>query len=166
MRTLLIFLQGLLLLSCLPFAQTQVSAQTLTFSQVRLVGSGSGLVTVPAGKVWKLENVLAGAGTLTATGAISHHCGSSCSGGGCNPFSCSYRMPLYTINGLEFSRVNGCNACGSGCNSLGACPPTFTYAYAPSDLVFEGPVWLPAATTMQVNGTGILFSVIEFTVNP
>ena len=166
MRTSLLFLQGFLLL-CLPFlALKQASAQTLTFSQVRLVSSTSGLVTVPAGKVWKLENVLAGVATVTATGAISHHCGSSCSGGGCNPFSCSYRVPLYTINGLEFSRVNGCNSCGSSCNSLASCPPSFTYAYSPSDLVFEGPVWLPASTTMQVNGTGILFSVIEFTVNP
>jgi hypothetical protein len=166
MRTFPSFLQGFLLLWFMLFAATQAYSQTLTFGQVRLIGSPSGLVTVPAGKVWKLENVLAGAGTLTATGAISHHCGSSCSGGGCNPFSCSYRMPLYTINGLEFSRVNGCNSCGSGCSSLGACPSTFTYAYAPSDLIFEGPVWLPATTTMQVNGTGILFSVIEFTVNP
>jgi hypothetical protein len=144
-------------------ANTQFS---LSFSRTILLTSSDGQVTVPTNKTWKIVNAVAGVGTVTTSTVDSHHCGGSCSGGSCSSFSCRYRSPLYTINGREFSRVFGCLSCGSTCNSQVNCPASHTYSYNIQDMEFNAPLWIPAGAQLEIFGTGVLFSIIEFDIQP
>lgn len=135
-------------------------AQTLSFSQVLLVNAQS---TVPAGKVWKVEDVMMPVGGTIKYTASSGSGSCNCNGGTTNWTNfTTANLPTTSLYGLV---VNGANY-----------------------MNVSFPVWLPAGTTVVARGptencysntgcysgycppaafslTGVI-SVIEFTVVP
>lgn len=114
-------------------------AQSLTYSQVKLVSS---VETVPANKVWKINNVLPTAG-LTDAGT---------------PMSGSSRHFTVLINGqtiyvISTSWIGRWNSSESGVASN-------------SHSISDSPIWLPSGTTLAVGSNLYAISVTEFNVVP
>lgn len=114
-------------------------AQSLTYSQVKLVSS---IETVPANKVWKINNVLPTAG-LTDAGT---------------PMSGSSRHFTVLINGqtifvISTSWIGRWNSSESGVASN-------------SHSIGDSPIWLPSGTTLAVGSNLYAISVTEFNVVP
>lgn len=114
-------------------------AQSLTYSQVKLVSS---IETVPANKVWKINNVLPTAG-LTDAGT---------------PMSGSSRHFTVLINGqtifvISTSWIGRWNSSESGVASN-------------SHSISDSPIWLPSGTTLAVGSNLYAISVTEFNVVP
>lgn len=131
-RSAFLFLTGSLVALC------GVSQGTLEFNQVLLVSSTSGVVTVPSGKVWKIEN------TLTPTGRYY----SSIS---------NYGSTTWTIG-----TPNPCTGATSGTSS--SIPYVSTGSCNTNDNFFEvngvrsswngnSPLWVPAGSTLRVSET-------------
>ena len=110
--------------------------QTLQFSQVLLVSSNT--QTVPAGKVWKVENILASS-SLVASGNQTVN------------FSISVDNSQVFVAGAN-SQVNVYN---QGVQSMSS---------TSNQLV--QPIWLPAGSTLAAGQNVFRVSVIEFTVVP
>jgi len=110
--------------------------QTLQFSQVLLVSSNT--QTVPAGKVWKVENILASS-SLVASGNQTVN------------FSISVDNSQVFVAGAN-SQVNVYN---QGVQSMSS---------TSNQLV--QPIWLPAGSTLSAGQNVFRVSVIEFTVVP
>lgn len=134
-----------------------VAAQTLTFSQVILVGTSTS--TVPAGMVWKVESYL-GTGQLT---------------GICIPTTTSGYW--YKAGCLQGFAVNGNTFYfGSPCGSTSACYTNSVCSGSPgscsgfSSSTLPGPpsypFWLPAGSTINTLIPNTYFSIIEFEVVP
>lgn len=111
---------------------------TLEFNQVILISSADGQVTVPAGKVWKIEHV-------TASSARYF-----------NYYSSSYSTVTWNTN-----NPNPCTGATSGNTSYPAIDHT-PCSYADNYILINGirtafssgsPLWMPAAATLQVNET-------------
>lgn len=116
-----------------------IAQGTLQFNQALLISSGSGTVTVPAGKVWKIE----GNGL---SGGISY-----------SLYSTSYTTPTWSV-----TNPNPCNGATSGSSgTLNA----YTKSPCPTSnnvIVINGvktqvdankPMWLPAGTTVSISVT-------------
>lgn len=110
--------------------------QTLQFSQVLLVSSNT--QTVPAGKVWKVENILASS-SLVASGNQTVN------------FSIAVDNSQVFVAGAN-SQVNVYN---QGVQSMSS---------TSNQLV--QPIWLPAGSTLAAGQNVFRVSVIEFTVLP
>ncbi len=110
--------------------------QTLQFSQVLLVSSNT--QTVPAGKVWKVENILASS-SLVASGNQTIN------------FSIAVDNSQVFVAGAN-SQVNVYN---QGVQSMSS---------TSNQLV--QPIWLPAGSTLAAGQNVFRVSVIEFTVLP
>jgi hypothetical protein len=110
--------------------------QTLQFSQVLLVSSNT--QTVPAGKVWKVENILASS-SLVASGNQTVN------------FSITVDNTQVFVAGAN-SQVNVYN---QGIQSMSS---------TSNQLV--QPIWLPAGSTLAAGQNVFRVSVIEFTVLP
>lgn len=110
--------------------------QTLQFSQVLLVSSNA--QTVPAGKVWKVENILASS-SLVASGNQTVN------------FSITVDNSQVFVAGAN-SQVNVYN---QGVQSMSS---------TSNQLV--QPIWLPAGSTLAAGQNVFRVSVIEFTVLP
>ncbi len=110
--------------------------QTLQFSQVLLVSSNT--QTVPAGKVWKVENILASS-SLVASGNQTIN------------FSITVDNSQVFVAGAN-SQVNVYN---QGVQSMSS---------TSNQLV--QPIWLPAGSTLAAGQNVFRVSVIEFTVLP
>ncbi len=110
--------------------------QTLQFSQVLLVSSNT--QTVPAGKVWKVENILASS-SLVASGNQTVN------------FSISVDNSQVFVAGAN-SQVNVYN---QGVQSMSS---------TSNQLV--QPIWLPAGSTLAAGQNVFRVSVIEFNVLP
>jgi len=125
------------LLVLLAFALGGLSwGQTLQFSQVLLVSSNT--QTVPAGKVWKVENILASS-SLVASGNQTVN------------FSISVDNSQVFVAGAN-SQVNVYN---QGVQSMSS---------TSNQLV--RPIWLPAGSTLAAGQNVFRVSVIEFNVLP
>ncbi len=125
------------LLVLLAFALGGLSwGQTLQFSQVLLVSSNT--QTVPAGKVWKVENILASS-SLVASGNQTVN------------FSISVDNSQVFVAGAN-SQVNVYN---QGVQSMSS---------TSNQLV--QPIWLPAGSTLAAGQNVFRVSVIEFNVLP
>ena len=116
-----------------------IQAQSLTYSQVKLVSS---VETVPANKVWKINNVLPTAGL---TDAGTHISGSS-------------RHFTVLINGqtifvMSTSWIGRWNSSESGVATN-------------SQSIGDSPIWLPSGTTLAVGSNLYAISVTEFNVVP
>jgi hypothetical protein len=120
---------------------TNVKAQSLTFSQVLLVGSTP--QTVPTGKVWKIESYLLNNSNIMVNGA-STNCG------GTTATSCFYlTAPGGSSTAFYLKPVNA------------SVNPTSQAGYG---VTF--PVWLPAGSVLATNCTSWYLSVIEFNIVP
>lgn len=97
---------------------------TLQFSQVLLVGPTP--QTVPAGKVWKVENVIYETGTYLKASSGSGQCGSPCNGS--TQIWTSYSNQTCAFTSTTQITVNGV-ACAIG--NTGS------------------PLWLPAGTNLS-----------------
>jgi hypothetical protein len=129
------------------FLSLDVCAQTLSFSRVLTVDATP--QTVPAGKVWKVENMVVPSGMFSSTSSNTSTPSPS------NTFT-------FFLNGVENSATTLGGDIQAGYN--GSTSSSTRIVMVPDRQMF--PLWLPAASTLAT-GSGIsLFSVIEFTVNP
>jgi hypothetical protein len=140
-KLLLIFTAAILL--CL---NNSLSAQgpTLQFSRVILVST---VQTVPAGKVWKIENILPSARLTLVTTGYSGNVG------------------MNSTN--HVIAVNGTNIYVATADAIGSTYGNGTTGYAATaSNILNNPIWLPEGTTLAA-GTGVnSISVIEFTIVP
>ena len=132
-------MKRLLLAALLALAFAPIFAQTLQFSQVKLVTVQE---TVPAGKVWKVESVIYNIGYDQSGYQTS---GSS---------SCDisyFRSVAISINGIP-TKVGQGTATASYSNL------SYTHSYTIL------PIWLPAGATLSGGPCNNQVSVIEFSI--
>lgn len=123
-----------------------LSAQTLSFSQVLLVDNNT--VTVPAGKVWKIE------------AAVSSGLSSSSTSGTSTPTS--QEVYLFYINGAQ-QNCTKIQASITGNHTSSTSNQNRIYYGVDNDMF---PIWLPAGSSLAA-GSGINYlSVIEFNIVP
>jgi len=121
------------------FAASALQAQTLSFSQVKLVST---VQTVPQNKVWKVENILPSVRPTTT----------NFSGQSAVDFT-------LLVNGLTvfyLSTESRGSLSGNGQTGITAV----------SAGIGASPIWLPAGTTLAVGSNLHAISVIEFNVIP
>lgn len=134
MKILIYFLTGL-------FSFAGASAQTLEFSQVKLV---TGLETVPSGTVWKVESVIYNIPVDESSYQTSQS--ASC---GINYF----RSTAILVDGTP-------TKLGEGTASASYSSLSYTHTYT------QLPIWLPAGSTLSGGPCNNKVSVIEFTIVP
>jgi len=120
-------------------AASSLQAQTLSFSQVKLVST---IQTVPQNKVWKVENILPFVRPTTT----------NFSGQSAVDFT-------LLVNGLTvfyLSTESRGNLQGNGTTGITAVTAG----------IGASPIWLPAGTTLAVGSNLHAISVIEFNVIP
>ena len=120
-------------------AATALPAQTLSFSQVKLVST---VQTVPPNKVWKVENILPSVRPTTT-----------------NFNGQSFVNFTLLVNGLTvfyLSTESLGNLQGNGTTGITAVTAG----------IGASPIWLPAGTTLAVGSNLHAISVIEFNVIP
>lgn len=120
-------------------AASSLQAQTLSFSQVKLVST---IQTVPQNKVWKVENILPSVRPTTT----------NFSGQSAVDFT-------LLVNGLTvfyLSTESRGNLQGNGTTGITAVTAG----------IGASPIWLPAGTTLAVGSNLHAISVIEFNVIP
>ena len=126
---------------------SQVSAQTLEFGSVRLVGTNA--ETVPAGKVWKVVKAI-------PSQSISRSTSTSYS----TPSTSSVFACLINGQSVPLTRVDaGVTTGRTGSSSSQAA----VYQNLNTDMF---PFWLPAGSTLEASAGLFYLSVIEFTVVP
>lgn len=124
-----------------------LSAQTLSFSQVLLVDNNT--VTVPAGKVWKIE------------AAVSSGLSSSSATGYSTPTP--QEVYLFYINGAQQNCTKIQASTTSGYTNHSSSSQSRIYYGVDNDMF---PIWLPAGSSLAA-GSGINYlSVIEFNIVP
>lgn len=141
---------------------------TLEFNQVMIVNNSP--QTVPAGKVWKITSVY---------GFNPYFCqnlNSTCYYGAGN--SVSMAVSSFKINGntvlseCTINRIYASTNCTSSNtvwsnaeSSCGAILGAFGYANKSANPNLL-PIWIPAGTVLQSDGTQVFLSVVEFNVIP
>lgn len=151
-------LNTLILLACICFCMSDLTAQTLEFNQVKLVTAQE---TVPAGKVWKVESVLSPEVRYPTSGSS---------------FVSNSRLILVDGNSIaiyeEFLNgaglgFNGCCGPGTYMSNLGSSVNnTETHLIHVSREATRLPIWLPAGSTLASSTNVTSISVIEFNVIP
>lgn len=134
MKQLFIFL-----LFCMPVA---AFSQTLQYSQVKLVTTSE---TVPGGKVWKVESVMASGNLATTAGTDNQN-----------------QSVRIVVNGTTV-HIKAINTWVGGSSGSNANPRP--YGIAAMD-VTDLPIWLPAGTTLEAGANAAYISVIEFNEAP
>ena len=120
-------------------AAIDLGAQTLSFSQVKLVGS---VQTVPQNKVWKVENILPSVRPTTT----------NFSGQSVVDFTILVNgLSVFYLSTESRGSLNGNGQTGITAVSAG---------------IGNSPIWLPAGTTLAVGSNIHGISVIEFNVIP
>ena len=125
------------------------SQGNLQFNQVKLVTT---IETVPAGKVWKVENYLPSSQLAIDLNRPSNQA----TAGGTKNFIMlvnSSQVFLQTTITREVGRDDGY------WNFTG-------YATASDYKIFDAPIWLPASTTLAASTNVLSLSVIEFNIIP
>jgi hypothetical protein len=141
MKSTATFLSGTFALIIMLVIAANTNAQTLQFSQVKLV---TALETVPPGKVWKVESVIYN--IPNDQSSVQSSSNSNCSIG-------NYRSVAISINGVPTKVGNGTQ------------PAAYSNAdYTHSNTIL--PVWLPAGATLSGGPCNNQVSVIEFNVVP
>lgn len=124
-----------------------VFSQTLSFSRVLTVDAN--VQTVPAGKVWKVENMAVTSGVPSSSATNTS-----------TPTPTNFFT--YFLDGNEYSATTFGGSTQAGYSS--STSSSNRIVMVPDREIF--PFWLPSGSTLAT-GSGIgLFSVIEFTVNP
>ena len=135
-----------------------LKAQTLQFSQIKLVGN---VETVPANKVWKIESVLSGEHRLPTSGTNFPTLSRFIKVNGSDVCVQEYHTAGL---GLGF---NGCCGGGFWMNSTGQSPnSTQTHLVSVQGEPSKLPIWLPAGSTLETSTRTLSISVIEFNVVP
>jgi hypothetical protein len=129
--------KALIILSILFIAIGAKAQGNLQFNQVKLVTT---VQTVPANKVWKVENILPSA-ALTVSGFTSS----------------SINFTLL-VNGTAIYWLSSSNAGNNTGAGLVSSPVTQT--------IGQNPIWLPSGTTLAVGSNVNSISVIEFNIIP
>ena len=117
----------------------QAQTNNLYFNQVILVGATT--MTVPAGKVWKVEGFMQGGAYYANRYSVGTGCGST------------YAFHGFYVNGVLYGLPYSLSFSGGS---------IYTAEAAVSSL----PLWLPAGTTLRTECTNDFLSVIEFNVAP
>jgi hypothetical protein len=132
------------------FLYTGAFAQgNLQFNQVKLVST---IETVPAGKVWKVENYLPSSQLAIDLNRPSNQA----TAGGTKSFIMlvnSNQVFLQTTITREVGRDD------AYWNHSG-------YTTASDYKIFDAPIWLPASTTLAASTNVLSLSVIEFNIVP
>ncbi len=115
---------------------TCTSQGNLQFNQVLSISSTD--VTVPVGKVWKVESYQQQQVSYSFSGVINS-CGDL------------FRPRPYYINNIPYHRIL---VGGSGISSV------------PVSAINEFPIWLKAGQTLRTSCSGDFLSVIEFNIVP
>jgi hypothetical protein len=138
----------LLLLFLIIYYQN-IAQGNLQFSQVKLVSTTE---TVPAGKVWKLQNFLPNVSLFTDITRNQT-----------NPTSGGIRNFIILVNGisiyLQTTVTREVGRSDSYWNQDG-------YATAASSSILNEPIWLSAGTTLAASTNVQFVSIIEFNVIP
>ena len=135
----LVFLALFLLISAALSAQNN-----LQFNQVLLVDS---LRTVPTGKTWKIESVMAKTDLQSAVAVI----GTGGSGGNSQFTSIIVNSTTIYMSAVQFA---------SQTFAYGV-----SYAFAVKDLT-KLPIWLPAGATLKIGTNVNYISIIEYNLVP
>ena len=142
MKRLYIFIITIFLYTC---AFTQVNLQ---FNQVKLVST---IETVPAGKVWKVENYLPSSQLAIDLNRPSNQA----TAGGTKNF-------IMLVNSSQVFLQTTIREVGRDdayWNQSG-------YTTASDYKIFDAPIWLPASTTLAASTNVLSLSVIEFNIIP
>lgn len=117
-------------------------SQTLQYSQVKLITTTE---TVPGGKVWKVESVMASSNLATTAGTDSQN-----------------HSVRIVVNGttVHIKAINTWVGSSSGSNANPR-----PYGVTTID-VTDLPIWLPAGTTLEAGTNAAYISVIEFNEAP
>jgi hypothetical protein len=110
---------------------------TLQFNQVRVLDASSPTYTVPAGKVWKIENISTNRSIYATPPSANFN--TTWSAGGTNPCT-GASSGTSNVQQLNFSV----------CRSF---PSEFTINGVRHNFITNAPVWLPAGATLQLYGT-------------
>ena len=113
------------------------SQGTLQFNQVRVLDASSPTYTVPAGKVWKIENISTNRSIYATPPSANFN--TTWSAGGTNPCT-GASSGTSNVQQLNFSV----------CRSF---PSEFTINGVRHNFITSAPVWLPAGATLQLYGT-------------
>ena len=138
----------LLLLFLIIYYQN-VAQGNLQFSQVKLV---SATETVPAGKVWKLQNFLPNVSLFTDITRNQQ-----------NPTSGGIRNFIILVNGISIYLQTTVT------REVGRSDSYWSqdgYATAASSSILNEPIWLSSGTTLDASTNVQFVSVIEFNVIP
>ena len=138
----------LLLLFLIIYYQN-VAQGNLQFSQVKLV---SATETVPAGKVWKLQNFLPNVSLFTDITRNQQ-----------NPTSGGIRNFIILVNGISIYLQTTVT------REVGRSDSYWSqdgYATAASSSILNEPIWLSSGTTLAASTNVQFVSVIEFNVIP
>ena len=138
----------LLLLFLIIYYQN-VAQGNLQFSQVKLV---SATETVPAGKVWKLQNFLPNVSLFTDITRNQQ-----------NPTSGGIRNFIILVNGISIYLQTTVT------REVGRSDSYWSqdgYATAASSSILNEPIWLSSGTTLAASTNLQFVSVIEFNVIP
>lgn len=161
-----------LILIIICFVSLQLVAQgNLQFNQA--IYSTSGSITVPAGKVWKIEAINSTNGTISSS---LDNCvnignqGSSCQwdgSQGATGVECFYGGdPIISIGAFSLLSDETCTMYRTNLAiPCDACPGAIqipTTSLASLSL----PIWLPEGETVSINATDISISILEFNVVP
>lgn len=121
----------------------------LQFSQVKLVSTQE---TVPAGKIWKLENYLP---TVSLANDLNRLPNQATAGGTRNFVILVNSVPIYLQTNI--SREVGRD--DAYWNQQG-------YAAVSDFKIFDAPIWFPAGTTLAASTNVGFISVMEFNIVP
>jgi hypothetical protein len=160
------------------FKSTLFAQGSLQYNQALIISDQ--LQTVPAGKVWKIQNIYGSEFRINECVDLSqtstHEAATiRCSNVGSTSATVTYEISAFQINGVNvlnylsglrsgsghYCRFSGTTCGGSCSNSLNdaSCanrnsdPNTF-------------PMWVPAGTTVRSNGPNTYLTVIEFNILP
>ena len=138
----------LLLLFLIIYYQN-IAQGNLQFSQVKLVSTSE---TVPAGKVWKLQNFLPNVSLFTDITRNQQ-----------NPTSGGIRNFIILVNGISIYLQTTVT------REVGRSDSYWSqdgYATAASSSILNEPIWLSSGTTLAASTNVQFVSIIEFNVVP
>ena len=138
----------LLLLFLIIYYQN-IAQGNLQFSQVKLVSTSE---TVPAGKVWKLQNFLPNVSLFTDITRNQQ-----------NPTSGGIRNFIILVNGISIYLQTTVT------REVGRSDSYWSqdgYATAASSSILNEPIWLSSGTTLAASTNVQFVSVIEFNIVP
>ena len=164
-------MKNILLILAIAFSSASFAQGNLQFNQV--IYSTSGTLSVPVGKVWKIEAINSTSGSINVT---LDNCvnignqGSTCQwdgSQGATGAECYYGLdPIISIGSFNLLSDETCRMYRTDlavpCN---ACPSSIIIQTT-SLSSLSLPIWLPEGESISINATGLSISIIEFNVVP